>query len=56
MGAKRSYAYFEVAGRDALDYIIVHYNPMRGHSFNNDLSPDEAENRVLATVTMHRTT
>lgn len=43
---KKYYKSFESAEKDTLDYIITHYNSDRGHSYNNYLTPDEAEKRA----------
>ncbi len=43
---KACYSSFKEAEKDTLDYIITHYNSRRGHSYNNYLSPNEAERRA----------
>jgi putative transposase len=40
---KDFYSTYEEAETDVLKYIIQHYNPVRGHSYNNYLSPNVAE-------------
>lgn len=40
---KDFYATYEEAEADVLKYIIQHYNSVRGHSYNNYLSPNAAE-------------
>ena len=40
---KACYSSFNEAEKDTLDYILTHYNSRRGHSYNNYLSPNEAE-------------
>lgn len=37
------YSSYEEAETDVLKYIIQHYNSVRGHSYNNYLSPNAAE-------------
>jgi len=34
---------FAQAEQNTLKYIMQHYNPVRGHSYNNYLSPNTAE-------------
>ena len=43
---KQCYSSIKEAEKDTLDYIITHYNSRRGHSYNNYLSPNEAEKRA----------
>ena len=40
---KDFYSTYEIAAADVLKYIIQHYNSARGHSYNNDLSPNASE-------------
>ena len=40
---KDFYSTYEEAETDVLKYIIQHYNSVRGHSYNNYLSPNVAE-------------
>jgi putative transposase len=40
---KAFYSTYEEAEVDVLKYIIQHYNSVRGHSYNNYLSPNAAE-------------
>jgi len=40
---KDFYSTYEEAETDVLKYIIQHYNSVRGHSYNNYLSPNAAE-------------
>ena len=40
---KKCYASYAEAKQDTLDYIITYYNSVRRHSYNNYLSPNEAE-------------
>ena len=42
-------SYFE-AERDTLKYIHQHYNTRRGHSYNDYLSPNMAEERHHAPI------
>jgi len=43
---KACYSSIKEAEKDTLDYILTHYNSRRGHSYNNYLSPNEAEKRA----------
>jgi len=43
---KDFYSTYEEAETDVLKYIIQHYNSVRGHSYNNYLSPNVAEKTV----------
>ena len=43
---KSCYSSYEEAENDTLKYIHQHYNPRRGHSYNNYLSPDVADKLV----------
>ncbi len=43
---KECYSSYDEAEKDTLDYILTHYNLRRGHSYNNYLSPNEAEKRA----------
>jgi putative transposase len=40
---KNGYGHFEEAKQDVLSYILKHYNIKRGHSYNNYMTPVEAE-------------
>ena len=40
---KEFYRSYDEAETDVLNYIILHYNTKRGHSYNHYLSPDAAE-------------
>jgi putative transposase len=40
---KYGYSSYELAESDVLRFIIQHYNSVRGHSYNNYLSPNAAE-------------
>jgi len=40
---KYGYQSFAEAEQDTLKYILQHYNPVRGHSYNNYLTPNAAE-------------
>jgi putative transposase len=40
---KNGYSHFEEAKQDVLSYILKHYNTKRGHSYNNYMTPVEAE-------------
>jgi putative transposase len=43
---KAFYKSYDEAEIDTLSYIHQHYNPVRGHSYNNYLSPNAAEAAV----------
>ena len=45
---KPGYETYLDAEHDALKYILQHYNPVRGHSYNNYLSPNMAETKFNA--------
>jgi putative transposase len=53
---KEFYSSFKEAEQDTLNYIIIHYNSRRGHSYNNYLTPNEAEKRASAPITVYRFT
>lgn len=41
------YRFYDKAEMDIQKYIIWHYNIVRGHSYNNYLSPDAAEKLIF---------
>ena len=43
---KEYYTSYDEAESDTLKYIILHYNTVRGHSYNNYLSPAAAEKYI----------
>jgi len=45
---KEYYRSYDEAENDVLKYIILHYNTARGHSYNNYLSPDAAEQLICS--------
>ena len=42
---KECYLSIKETEQNTLDYIITHYNSRRGHTYNNYLTPSEAEKR-----------
>ena len=53
---KHGYKSYLEAESDTLQYILQHYNTVRGHSYNNYLSPTMAEERFNAPIEMYRFT
>ncbi len=45
---KECYKSYDEAETDVQKYIILHYNTVRGHSYNNYLSPDAAEKLICS--------
>ncbi len=43
---KEHYSSYDEAETDVQKYILLHYNRVRGHSYNNYLSPDAAEKLI----------
>jgi len=45
---KEYYRSYDEAETDVYQYIILHYNIARGHSYNNYLSPNAAEKLICS--------
>ena len=53
---KYGYKTYLEAERDTLKYILQHYNTRRGHSYNNYLSPNMAEESFRTPIKVYRFT